>query len=105
MAKINYYHEITKLLNDLQKEYPTFGIGRHISTATAEYGDLWGISDKEMFHALSKYRTELELDKSNVANDDFVNAIVEDGKKLFDTNEDLGDDLEMTDEDQENDGY
>ena len=37
-------------------------MGRHISTALFDYGDFWGITDNELFYALNKYKTQLEMD-------------------------------------------
>ena len=60
--KPRYYNQVLKLLQELQHGYPTYNIGRHISTALADYGDFWGISDKEMLFALKKYKSQLEMD-------------------------------------------
>jgi hypothetical protein len=37
-------------------------MGRHLSTALDEYGDVWGLTDKELKYALDKYKTQLEMD-------------------------------------------
>jgi hypothetical protein len=37
-------------------------MGRHLSTALADYGDFWGISDKELLFALTKYKSQLDMD-------------------------------------------
>ena len=39
--KANFYKKSTDLLNKLQKEYPTYTLGRHIATAFSDYGDIW----------------------------------------------------------------
>lgn len=104
MGKENYYLKVTSLLTELHAQYPTFGLARHLSTATADYGDIWNLSDKELFFALTKYKAELELDGSEIADDKFVDKVIEDGKKLFDPKIDDLSDLDMPEEGEE-DGY
>ena len=78
----NYFKECIKTLNDLKKNYPSFSIARHISTATADYGDIWGMSDKELAHALKKYESELEVDDGYVVDELYVDKVLEEGKDL-----------------------
>jgi hypothetical protein len=80
---INYFKECIKTLNSLKSAYPAFPIGRHISTATADYGDVWNITDKELSFLLHKYEAELEIDKGHVLDDAFVNKVFEEGKDLY----------------------
>lgn len=87
MRKINYYSKALRLLQELNKEYPSHGIGQHIDTALSDYGDFWGISDKEFCFALEKYQNELALDTQCIAPQDYVNRVVEDAKHLFDERE------------------
>ena len=81
MAKPNYYSQITKTLNRLQKAYPTYNMGRHLSTALYEYNDLWGVSDKELFLALEKYEIELNIDYPHEDEDD-LKKIIKGGMNL-----------------------
>jgi hypothetical protein len=81
MAKPNYYSQITKTLNRLQKAYPTYNMGRHLSTALYEYNDLWGVSDKELFLALEKYEIELNIDYPQEDEDD-LKKIIKGGMNL-----------------------
>ena len=81
MAKPNYYSQITKTLNRLQKSYPTYNMGRHLSTALYEYNDLWGVSDKELFLALEKYEIELNIDYPHEDEDD-LKKIIKGGMNL-----------------------
>jgi hypothetical protein len=60
--KTNHYNQIVKLLQQLHNAYPNYNMGRHISTALFDYGDFWGITDNELFYALNKYKTQLEMD-------------------------------------------
>lgn len=56
------YQKIIGVLQELKELYPKYNMGRHLSTALSEYGDIWGLSDKELLFALEKYKAELELD-------------------------------------------
>lgn len=62
MKKPRHYNQVLKLLQELHKCYPNYNIGRHIATALADYGDFWGITDKEFLFALRKYKSQLEMD-------------------------------------------
>ena len=76
------YNSCIKLLNALHKEHPSFSLGRHLSTALAEYGDIWGMTDKELLFALTKYQTEQTLNEDNISHEDYVNKIVKEGMNL-----------------------
>lgn len=78
---IDYYSKSIKMLNELKKNYPTFNMGRHIAIAFADYGDVWGIPDREFFFALEKYATELELDSTPLASDDEILKLSEDADR------------------------
>lgn len=80
--KINYFNRAVKLLQELNSEYPSFEIGRHIDTAFSDYGSLWGISNKEFCFALEKYKAELELDSNNIVSDEYVEKIKKDAEDL-----------------------
>jgi hypothetical protein len=85
----NHYKKCISLLQNLNKKYPRQALGQHLSLALSEYGDLWGLSDKEMLFALEKYQTEKELDFSE---DMDINKIIFEGEHLFDEiNEDTED--------------
>lgn len=83
----NYRKSFISIIEELGRQYPTYGIGRHISTALADYGDFWGITDKEFCFALEKYASQLQLDENNIVSPDYVEEIIEDGKHLFDQTE------------------
>jgi hypothetical protein len=60
--KEDYQKQFITLFIDLHKDFPAYSLGQHLATAFADYGDLWGCSDKEIVYALEKYRTTLDLD-------------------------------------------
>lgn len=73
------YNQAVQILHDLKKEYPNNTLGQHLATALGDYGDIWGISDKEFVFALEKYRAEMEL---NIVSDAEVDKIVKDAENL-----------------------
>ena len=77
----NYYRQIIQTLVRLQKAYPTYNIGRHISTALHEYTDVWGVSDREFLYAIQKYEIELNIDGPHL-DDDEIEKIIKDGMNL-----------------------
>ena len=78
---VKYYTKILAILRELHKQHPSFNIGRHISTALDEYGDLWNVSDKEFLHALNKYKVGQDLDIPHESDED-LKKIIEDGMHL-----------------------
>lgn len=86
MKRIDYYKKTIKLLEELHRDHPEMRMGQHISTAFSDYPDVWHVSEKEIFYAIEKYNSQLELDIIHLAPEDYVNQIEEDGKHLFDTN-------------------
>lgn len=77
--KATPYNQAVQILHDLKKEYPSNTLGQHISTALGDYGDIWGITDKEFVFALEKYKAEMEL---NIISDSEVDKIVKDAENL-----------------------
>jgi hypothetical protein len=82
--KPNYYIEIIGILMELKKEYPNCNIGKHISTALDDYGDIWGLPDKEVLYAFTKYKATLEMDVHRETNDEELEQIIKDGMNLKD---------------------
>lgn len=81
------FNNIINILKDLHKKYPVQGVARHISDATVEYGHLWGIENKELLFALTKYQEELDM---NISQDEVDNIIkgAKDLDTLMNNNED-----------------
>lgn len=82
MRKPNYYKNALKTLEKLYESHPDISIGRHFSTAFADYGDVWGLSNKEFNYALEKYAQELEMDTLNIAPDEYVQRVYDEGLNL-----------------------
>lgn len=81
MSTKNYYNQAIYTLQELHKGFPTYNMGRHLSTALADYGDVWGMTDKEVAFALSKYKSELEMDVPH-ADDNEIDRIIKEGMDL-----------------------
>lgn len=75
----DFYNKSLKLLHNLHSSHPTLNLGRHLAAVFYEYGDLWGVSDKELHFAIEKYATELEMD---IPHSDDVDEIVKEGIDL-----------------------
>jgi hypothetical protein len=90
MRKPNPYRQALKLLEQLHKEYPDYTLGRHLSTAFADYGDIWAVSDKELLYALQKYQSLMDVDNMSIS-EDYINMIMEDSKHLDEFVEDEDD--------------
>lgn len=80
MTKKDCYGEILNVLKELHKAHPNYNMGRHLSTALDGYGDIWGLSNKELLFALRKYKAELEMDVDH--SDEEVDQILRDGMDL-----------------------
>lgn len=59
--KKEYYEDIIKLLKELKSLQPNTEMGKHLSTVMSEFKDIWGVSDKDIFVSLTKYKAQLEL--------------------------------------------
>lgn len=81
MTKTDNYSKVIKLLQQLKTAFPTYNMGRHLSTALDGYGDIWGLTDKELLFALEKYKSQLELDIPHT-DDKEIDEILKDGMDL-----------------------
>ena len=78
--KPNYYNDILSYLKELKTLFPDYSMGKHLSTIIDEYGDIWGITDKELAYALKKYKAQLEMYVPTHAED--IDEIIKDGLNL-----------------------
>lgn len=78
--KPDEYVKVLTLLKQLHECYPNYNMARHISTALDEYGNFWGLSDKELLFAFEKYKAELEMDYPH--KDEEVDDIIKQGMDL-----------------------
>jgi hypothetical protein len=81
-SKTKYFDEIINVLKEIQELYPTHRMGQHLSTALDEYGDVWGLSDKEIHFALLKYKAQMELDVPRETNEEYIDKVVKDALNL-----------------------
>ncbi len=82
MKKNTNYIAILEKLEELHSSHPSYSFGRHISIAFSEYGDVWGITDKEALFALEKYAQELEGDDDKIASSEYLDKIIKEGMNL-----------------------
>lgn len=78
--KPNYYNEIITYLQELKEVFPDYSMGKHLSTIIDEYGDIWGITDKELSYALKKYKAQLEMYVPE--HEENIEEIIKDGMNL-----------------------
>lgn len=83
MRKASYYSQVLQILQQLHASYPNYNIGRHLATALDGYGDVWGLTDKEILFALEKYKSELDLDIPHTDETE-LEQIIKDGMNLDD---------------------
>lgn len=83
MRKASYYSQVLTILQQLHTAYPNYNMGRHLATALDEYGDIWGLTDKEILFALEKYKSQLELDVPHTDENE-LDQIIKDGMNLDD---------------------
>jgi hypothetical protein len=81
MRQASAYTQILVILDELQKEYPQYNMGKHLATALDEYGDVWGVLDSEIVFALTKYRAQLNMDLDRPESQD-IEMIIQDGTNL-----------------------
>lgn len=81
MSKKTHYQQALHTLQELHKSFPTYNLGRHLSTALSDYGDIWGLTDKELAFALDKYKTELEMDVPHTDEKE-IDRIIKEGMDL-----------------------
>lgn len=81
MSKKTPYQQALHTLQELHKDFPTYGLGRHLATALDEYGDIWGMTDKELVYALDKYKAELGLDVPHTDESE-IDKIIKEGMDL-----------------------
>ena len=75
------YEQILSVLIELKETFPSYNLGRHLDTALNEYKDIWGMTDKEMLYALSKYKSQLTMDVPH-PDESEIEKIVRDGMNL-----------------------
>lgn len=85
----NNYEKILSTLQALKEVHPNYTMGQHIATALSEYGDIWGLTDREFLYALMNYKAELEWLGEEVKDEDITTIIKggEDLDTLFDQEE------------------
>lgn len=76
--QVDYFDKVMKLIKDLKKDYPHVEISKHYSLAT-DCGS-FSMSDKELFLALQKHKTELDM---NTLSDNDLEKVIAETDDLF----------------------
>lgn len=80
MTQANYYKRIVVGLHHLKERYPSYSMGKHLSTIIDDCGDIWGTTDKELYNALTTYSKQLAIDVPHEDND--LDTIINEGLHL-----------------------
>jgi len=80
--KHDYYSKIIELLKNLKKNYPNYEFSTHITTATADYEDVGGLTDRQLYDLLVKYEFDLGVDANLIAPESDVDRILREGLSL-----------------------
>jgi hypothetical protein len=81
MRQKNYKPDILVTIKEIFKKFPDQLAGTHLTLAFSDYKSIDGISDKEIYFLLEKYRCEKELD-IEIPHDSSIEQIMEDAKNL-----------------------
>lgn len=76
--QVDYFEKVLKILKELKKEHPDIDISKHYSLATDCGG--FSISDKELFQALQKHKSELDM---NTLSDKDLEEVIAQTDDLF----------------------
>lgn len=73
----DYFDKVLKILKELKKDHPDVEISKHYALATDSGCSL---SDKELFTALQKHKSELDM---NTLSDKEMEKVIEETDELF----------------------
>lgn len=76
--QVDYFEKVIKILRDLKKDHPDVEISKHYSLAT-DCGN-FSLSDKELFLALQKHKSELDM---NTLSDKDLDKVLQETDELF----------------------
>jgi hypothetical protein len=77
-SQIDYFEKILKILKDLKKDHPDVEISKHYSLATD--CNSFSLSDKELYLALQKHKSELDM---NTLSDKDLEKVINETDELF----------------------
>lgn len=87
------FYNILNTLKELKDAHPNIDITKYIDTVYSDNNGIWGMSDKEFAFQLDKAAKTLDMEGSIITDDKSIDDIIEQGKNLFDINEDDEDGL------------
>jgi hypothetical protein len=77
----SHYMRILYILEKLHTSNPTIPLGQHLATALDESGELFSLTDKEIYDAVNSYTGTLEYDVPHIEEQD-LDKIIQDGTHL-----------------------
>lgn len=78
MKNQSYFQKVLEILKDLKKDHPNCEISTHFILATDS--ESYPISDKELYQALVKHKSELDM---NTLSDEDMQKVIEETDDLF----------------------
>jgi len=75
------FRNILKTLEELHNLYPSYNLGKHLSTALDGH-DMWGINDEDLFDALVEYKAKFEMGLKRSIDDNDIAKIIKDGLRI-----------------------
>lgn len=75
-----YYVSVLKLLEKLHSSHPKWTMGKHLATSLDGYGDIFLLTDQEIYHALKEYSAEMESDAPH--EEEEIDKIIQEGLHL-----------------------
>lgn len=73
--------KIITILKELKHSFPSYTLGRHVSTALSDYKEIWHLTDGEFHNALNKYKRNLQQDTPHTDGSE-LDKIIKDGLNL-----------------------
>lgn len=90
-GQVDYFEKCIKILKELKKDHPDVDISKHYSLATD--GEAFNLTDKELFLALQRHQSELDM---NTLSDRDLQKVIDDTESLF---EEVDEDSYLDEED------
>lgn len=74
----DYFEKVIRIFKELKKDHPDVDISKHYTLATDS--GAFSMTDKELFYALQKHKSELDM---NTLSDKDLQRVIEDTEDLF----------------------
>ncbi len=76
--QVDYFDKAIRAFRDLKRDHPDVELSKHYLLATDS--NTFPLSDKELYYALMKHKSELDM---NTLSDDDLQRVIEETEDLF----------------------